>query len=286
MIITKLQGGLGNQMFQYAVGRFLVEKNKTTLKLDLSFYNKKQNGLQRNYSLNCFNIIKNIAKDDEINKLKKYKWEKGIKNFIHNLFFANKAIYIKEEQFNFNEKSINTSSNIYLDGYWQNEKYFKDIKNILYDEFTLNNESQVKNTKLEEEIKNSNSVSLHIRRTDYLIKSHKYEICNLEYYKKAIDKIALTNKNIKIFIFSDDISWSKNNLKTNFPTTFISNNKDYEDLILMSLCKHNIIANSSFSWWGAWLNKNPNKIIITPKKWLNNSTKNTKGLIPKSWIKM
>jgi len=117
MIITKLQGGLGNQMFQYAIGRYLAEKNNTNLKLDLSFYNKQQKDLQRHYSLGNFNIVENIADEEEIKKLKKYDWRKGKRNILHNLFFADKSIFIKEKQFNFNEDILKASNNVYLDGY-------------------------------------------------------------------------------------------------------------------------------------------------------------------------
>jgi len=287
IIITKLQGGLGNQMFQYAIGWNLAKKNNTDLKFDLSFYNKQQKGfLKRNYSLNYFNIKEKIATETEIKKLKKYKWKKGRRHFFHNLFFANNSIYIKEKQFNFNPKILKIKNFVYLDGYWQSEKYFENIKNIIRKEFILKNKFQIKDTKLKKTIKNTKSVSLHIRRTDYLIaKKNVYYSCPLDYYYKAIEKIAKKYSNLHIFVFSDDIKWTKDNLKTKFPITFIGGNKDYEDLILMSLCKHNIIANSSFSWWGAWLNSNPNKIVIAPKKWFN-ITINTDDLIPNSWIKI
>jgi len=289
MIITKLQGGLGNQIFQYTFGKSLAKKNNTDLKLDLSFYNDKQNNLQRNYSLKYFNTKENIALDKETKKLKKNEWKDGRRSFFHNLFFANKSIYIKEKQFNFDKKILKTTEDIYLDGYWQSEKYFKDIEKIIKKELTLKERLSNRAKEIAKEIKNSNSISIHVRRGDYVknprTNSH-HGLCSISYYEKSIKKITQQTQNTHFFIFSDDIKWAKKNLKTSSPTTFVEDSKDHEDLILMSLCKHNIIANSSFSWWGAWLNNNPNKIIIAPQKWFNDPKRNTVDLIPKSWIRI
>jgi len=285
MIVTEISGGLGNQMFKYAMAKNLTLKNKVDLKLDVTWFEKeKVNEASRNFGLNVFKISEEKANNQEIIRLKNKKTKNGKKFILYNLFFANKSIYIKESYYKANK--IISSNNIYLNGAWQSEKYFKDIRKELLEIFSLKNQFIKFKENLKSEIKNSNSVSLHIRRSDYLIKSHKYKICNLQYYKKAINKIILTEKNIKIFVFSDDIEWAKNNLKTDFSAIFINGNKDYEDLILMSLCKHNIIANSSFSWWGAWLNKNPNKIVIAPKNWFVNRKRNTKNLTPSEWIKI
>lgn len=140
------------------------------------------------------------------------------------------------------------------------------------------------------EIKNSNSVSLHIRRGDYvaLSKSKKgHALCPISYYKKAIENIAQKIHNPRFFIFSDDIQWVKENLAIKYNAEYIDFNRDYpeRDIILMKHCKHNIIANSSFSWWGAWLNENPNKIVIAPKRWMNN-LESSDDLIEPNWIKI
>ncbi|MFH0846038.1 MAG: alpha-1,2-fucosyltransferase [Patescibacteria group bacterium] len=301
MIIVKLTGGLGNQMFQYAIGRALAEKNKTELKLDISWFNHiKKNTTPRKYELGIFNIVEKIANNDEIKKLKKYKKINNWKYLFYNLFFSDNSIYITEKPNNFNKKILeNSNKDIYLDGYWQNEKYFsaqdgfisngKNIKNIIREEFTLKNEFSIKNQKLKGIIENTNSISIHIRRSDYINnkKTNKiYEICSLDYYQNAIQKISEKFKDLKIFVFSDDIWWAKENFKTEFSITFVEENKNYEDLILMSLCKHNVIANSSFSWWGAWLNPNPDKIVIAPEKWFTDLEKNKYNPIPLTWMKI
>lgn len=283
-IIIKIQGGLGNQLFQYALGKNLSLLSKATVKYDLSWFDKQT---KRKNKLNNFNIVENFASTEEVKKLKKYEKKEGKLNILHNFFNADESIYIKEKCFNFNPQILNTKTPAYLDGYWQSEKYFKDIENTIRKEFTLKDKFKIKNTKLKEKIQNTNSVALHIRKTDYVTtKKETYWTCPMDYYYKATKKIAKQYNNLHIFVFSDDIEWTKNNLQTNFPTTFVDKNKDYEDLILMSKCKHNIIANSTFSWWGAWLNKNPNKIVVAPQKWFNNPNRNTNNLIPKSWIKI
>lgn len=284
-------GGLGNQMFQYAIGRNLAERNNTNLKLDISWFSQaKEKSVLREYKLNFFNIIENIATEKEIRGFKYYKKINDWKYFLYNLFFANNSIYITEELKDVSKKILEKNyKNIYLDGYWQNEKYFKDTENIIRQEFTLKNKLDIKLDKLIEKIKNSSSISIHIRRGDYVHNKKTnsiHGICSLDYYQKTIKYIDEKIKNPVFFIFSDDIEWSKNNLKTKFPTIFVEGNKDNEDLILMSMCKHNIIANSSFSWWGAWLNNNSNKIVIAPQKWFNDSNKNTENLIPNTWIQI
>jgi len=289
MIIVKLIGGLGNQIFQYALGRNLAEKNKAELKLDVSGFETYK---KHKYSLNHFNIIENIATAQEVSRYKKYDAQTKIGklfNLIESLKPLKSRTYIKEPHYyGYFPKILNLKGGIYLDGFWQSEKYFKDIENILRDEFTIKE-------KLEDNLLNAiistNSVSIHVRRTDYVTNpgaNKIHGVCGLDYYNNAIVKITNLVKTPHFFVFSDDIEWSKNNIKINFPITFVEHgaDKNYEDLTLMSLCKHNIIANSSFSWWGAWLNNNPNKIVIAPKKWLNNNKIDKRRMVIESWIKI
>jgi len=279
MVITKLMGGLSNQMFQYAIGRSLACKNQAELKLDISWFD---NHTKRKYGLLAFNIIEGFASQNEVAKFKK----KGIGKLIERFKPYYKRSIVRERYYS-NKNMSKISNNVYLEGYWQNEKYFKDAEGIIRKEFTLKNKLKNFNNTLKQKITNVNSVSLHIRRTDYVTtKKHVFWQCPLSYYYMAIKKIAENYNNLYIFVFSDDIEWAKDNLKINFPVNFIEGNKDYQDLTLMSLCKHNVIANSSFSWWGAWLNNNPNKIVVAPKKWFKGQGRNTKDLIPKQWIKM
>lgn len=241
MIITKISGGLGNQMFQYAAGRVVALKAKTSLKLDISGYVDDKFG--RHYSLDVFNIKATLATTLDC--------------LISRLFRT------------------------YMNDYWQNEKYFLDYSNEIRQDFKLKFVSGKK-------ITTPNSVSIHIRRADYVNIpriAQAVGICTEAYYQKAIKFIAKKIKKPTFFIFSepDGLEWAKTSLKFDYPYTLVKSGKDYEDLELMSSCQHNIIANSSFSWWGAWLNPNPQKIVIAPDPWFNN--KKTE-IIPHGWIKL
>lgn len=290
MIITKLSGGLGNQMFQYAVGQAIAKKNKAILKMDLSGYDNQTGVTQRKYELYLFNIPENFTTADDNKKIKGREPNNLFKKILNKLHVKyNSPNYIKEKHFNFDPKILKLKDNIYLDGYWQTEKYFKDIEDIIRSEFTLKTEYSGLNPELIAKINNYNSVSMHIRRGDYVSSqsTNKFHgICSLDYYKKAIDLIAKKFPNPTIFIFSDDLKWCEENIKIKFPIIFVQGNKNYEDLIMMSKCNHNIIANSSFSWWGAWLNNNPNKMVIAPQKWFNNPNINYSDIIPSTWIKI
>jgi hypothetical protein len=268
MIISRICGGLGNQMFQYAIAKSSAKKNNDTFKLDLSYYSKQT---LRKYELNFFNIEENIAIECENNKLRgkegfffRAKKKLGLKvkrpdayTFEHNLTRFDKDIWSKK-------------GDIYFDGFWQNENYFKDIKKELLKEFSHNNMSDIV-TKYIKNIKNTQSVSIHIRRGDYVSDNHTntmHGVCDLDYYKRAIKYIHDKIEDPMYFIFSDDIDWCKDNFYFLDNKVFVDNtNSAFEDLELMKNCKHNIIANSTFSWWAAWLNQTDKKIIISPKIW-------------------
>ncbi len=302
MIIIKLQGGLGNQMFQYAIGRRMAEKNGTKLKLDIFQYTHPNvDSTPRNYSLDCFNVTENFANEKDNNGFVMYNISnisilsrivRKLFNILQDKKPVRKRTYIAETGFDFQKEILeNRNKNIYLYGNWQNENYFRDIAEIIRKDFTIKNETD-NYKEITKQISNTlGAISLHIRRGDYVHneKTNKYHgICSLDYYNKAIKVVAETVHNPTIFIFSDDIEWARENLKTKYNLIFISNDKlkDYEELILMSKCKYNIIANSSFSWWGAWLNQNPNKIVIAPKKWFADPQKTNNTPCPKNWIKI
>jgi hypothetical protein len=201
-------------------------------------------------------------------------------------------LYIKEPYFHFFDKALKTPKNAYIDGYWQSEKYFLPIREQLLKELKPKNKVSEKTSELEVDIKATQSVSIHVRRGDYIsIKSNNeyYETCTAEYYASAITYICEKLDKPLLYVFSDEPTWFEQNVKTNYQTVYITHNignHSYEDMYLMSLCKHNIIANSSFSWWGAWLNANANKIVVAPKKWFKIKSKNSKDLLPKEWIQL
>ena len=279
MIIVKLKGGLGNQLFQYAFGRFLAVKNNAEVKFQFLLIDKGDT--QREYKLDKYNTVAKIATKDEVEKMNGMI-TKIVKLINTKIFKRYNTGY---------EPSVLKATNGYMEGFWQSYKYLEPIRDTLLNEITLREPIEKKYQELLNKIENNDSVSLHGRRGDYVNDPKTKKMHNtfgLEYYENAIRIIGEKIPEPIFFVFSDDIEWVKENIKINFTTTFVSdpNMKDHEELMIMSKCKHNIIANSSFSWWGAWLNKNPNKIVIAPQKWFNNLSMSTDNLIPESWLKI
>lgn len=285
MKIIRFLGGLGNQMFQYACYKAL-QKEYPNVKADLSSYkvDKPHNGYELE---SIFNLKLNTISPfiENLYNLNNRKW---LYRKLRKIRLLN--IVHTEEQKHFTyDPSIFTNSNYqYYVGFWQNEKYFVNTANEIREDFEFNPLSDQKNIDILNKINESISISLHVRRGDYIGHPSFGGICNKEYYRNAIQYIQSKIDNPKFFVFSNDIDWCMKNLKM-INTEFISWNNStnsYLDMHLMSKCKHNIIANSSFSWWGAWLNKNPNKIVIGPQKWLNEDAYDTSTILPKDWIRL
>ena len=280
-VIVRFDGRMGNQMFQWAFARAYEAKNGIMPIFDDSYETLK---------LQPFNLIKQIktVKKPFINKiLRKIIPIRNLRNKLTELKF--KLPVIEEETYyKYEEKFLTTPPPAYFRGYFQCEKYFTGIRNILLDDFKLIKTLNKKNLQILEKIKSTNSISLHIRRCDYL-KSSRWGVLDLNYYKNAIKIITdQTNEEPTLFIFSDDINWVKNNMPFEQETVYVdvnSGKQGYFDLELMKNCKHNIIANSSFSWWGGWLNENSEKIVVAPKPWrpFMKSTDEEYNLLPSDW---
>jgi len=287
MVIVRLMGGLGNQMFQYAAGRAVAYRNRTQLKLDLSYFDQNP---RRSYKLHHFNIAESIATPDEVTHFTRRDLWSRISHLIERYLLPSyKRSVFAERFFHFDPNVLRLRGNVYLIGYWQSEKYFKDIEQIIRQDFTFKHAPDTENQRLAHIIANTNSVSLHIRRGDYISNPVTYQyhgVCSLDYYRAAIETLTQAIGQPHFFVFSDNMAWAQQNLKLDYPVTFVTHNgaeRDYEDLRLMSQCKHHIIANSTFSWWGAWLCAYPSKIVIAPKKWFSGANHDTKDLIPESW---
>lgn len=296
MVIVKLTGGLGNQMFQYAAARRLAHVQQAPLKLDISWFEKVRRGdTRRQYELHVFKIKQDFASPQEVKELRGVDIEKLpriLKRFLRSAGFFVKQTYVEEKSFQFDPEILKLHDNVYLNGYWQSSKYFEDIENIIRNDFTFNFEPDSRNERIADEIRNCEAVSLHVRRGDYISNkaiSQYHGSSSLNYYKSAIEEITAGVRNPHFFVFSDEPAWVKSNLKVDMPMTFLVHNgpeKGYEDLRLISLCRHHIIANSSFSWWGAWLSTNPGKIVIAPQKWFNREEIYTDDLIPQGWLRL
>lgn len=261
MIYIKLAGGLGNQMFQYSFYEALKKTNRK-VKLDYTwYYDNKRIDL---FKLSIFKNIKINIPNRRLLVLKKYLSK--TRNFLYKLF---NRFYIENDN-GYDNNVINVNNGIIF-GYFQNEKFFENVKKEIIHEFEFSVEDD-EILSLANEMKNSNSVSIHIRRGDFLKFPERYgNICDLKYYKKAINYINNRIDNPIYYIFSNDIDWVKNNINCDNARYINISDRydDWYDMYLMSNCKNNIIANSSFSWWAAYLNKNRNKIIIAPNKWDN-----------------
>jgi hypothetical protein len=291
VICVKLDGGLGNQMFQYAFGRKLAFQKQTSLILDASFVNTNQlksSAPFRPYGLDIFHLNAKKATSHDLRKIKPIYCK--ILNSL-SFRFRHKGIqlsnYFVENDFSYNTSIKKVRKNCYLSGYWQSPRYFQLIESIIRKDFDFPELSGSKNKELLSKIKNNNSISIHVRKTDFKT-NNTHGTCPIEFYQKAVRLINTQLSSPFLFFFSDDMQWVRNNLDFGYPSKFISGNEDYVDMQLMSQCKHNIIANSSFSWWGAWLNNNPEKIVIAPERWFADTTMNdkTNTLIPKSWERL
>lgn len=289
MTIIKLKGGLGNQLFQYAFGRLAASRRAETLIIDKDIMGA-QTDTYRVYGLGHFNIKAEMADPKEVRAV---KYPYGLFSKAWRLV---KAKVFRIYHVGYEARMLKTRAR-YLDGYFQSYKYLEPLRAELLKEVSLKEDLSLKYGNLISEMAAVNSVAVHIRRGDYVSDAKTrsaHFICDLAYYERAMDlmkeKLASAGKiGAPIFyIFSDDIAWAKENLKTADKLVFVSSPeiKDYEEMMLMSRCRHNIIANSSFSFWGAWLNQNPGKIVIGPREWNRKFQRAYRDLMPEEWLKV
>jgi hypothetical protein len=289
MIRIKISGGLGNQLFQYAFGQYaakklntevlyhaqtkLVHKNFTKRELDIEKFNLPINFTEENFDEKSFFHSDNLS-----------RYERKLSQIFP---FINKKINIQSPDIH--KLVENIKDNCYYEGYWQNSMYPDSISELLKSKIVLSDTSFAKLKYLITEIENSDSISIHIRRGDYMniaANAKIYNICDMDYYEKAMDFIGKKTSNPRFFIFTEDIDWAKENFVGD-KFRFVTGNSAIEDMILMSMCKNQIIANSTFSWWAAWLNKNNQKIVTAPQKWYVNFLQNQlNDFLPKNWIKL
>ncbi|WP_221391800.1 alpha-1,2-fucosyltransferase [Dyadobacter sp. NIV53] len=291
MIISKISHGLGNQLFQYAIARSMALKQNTSLYLDLRYYNHTYaTDTFRSFKLNKFNINFDLL-DESPALIYLSKSTKLFPNRSFPPFFK----LVRDKQSTFEPEVLSAKSMFtYLSGFWQTEKYFRDIKETLQKELTLKSVETEQFKVYKKQIQAENCpVSLHIRRGDYVNNTqfnNQFGFIGLDYYRNAIKFFKEKSPDCKFFVFSDDLEWVKENLNSGQDFIFVENtgeNSDLEDLMLMRACHHHIIANSSFSWWGAWLNPKEDKIVIAPARWYNNLPDlNTNDLVPENWIRL
>jgi hypothetical protein len=267
-IIVRLSGGLGTQMFQYAFGRRIAIDTGFTLKLDID--NAPL------YSLDCFILEQNISDKLEAMKIK------------HSIG----GKHIKEKSLMYDpELAMSIIKSAYIEGMWQNEAYFTTRAVAIHNDFLFKREPIDLNKILADDMYTTNSVAIHVRRGDFVSDVRKNAlrgVCSLDYYKQAIQHIQKVVKDPHFFIFTDDPEWVIENMDVPDPAVLISHNetRPQNDLFLMTVCKYFIIANSAFSWWGAWLSDYGGKIVIAPKQWYQNEEINRQFELPRLWVRL
>lgn len=296
MIIVRLIGGLGNQLFQYCVGRQLAMQRQVSLKLDLSVYD---NDVSRECRLSFFRVNYAIASAKEVDALvaiyekdalyaKVYrKLEKKFLPKYRRKYFVERDYYVFEPDL------LKVGSNVLLEGFWQHHRYYLDLPQQILTEFTLKNEFVENYGILDQIAADHCSVSVHIRRGDYVSDPNNlswFGILPPDYYQRAMAYIESKIKNPRYYVFSDDLDWAREHLTVNTEAVYVDiagGQKEYLELEAMRRCRHHIIANSSFSWWGAFLNENLDKLVIAPSKWLAQEALNRNVQIQMpAWIKL
>ncbi len=301
-VYTAIKGGLGNQMFQYAAGKSLASVAGCGLKLDLSFYDKPGRATPRDYRLNVFRLDPTIAGASELAAVKgslskmflrSRKRRKKARTLLRPLGRWITGNVYEEPHYHFDPGLFECRAPVLIDGYWQSERYFAGIGDIIRRDFRLREPLSEDSLRMAEEIAEASvSVSVHVRRGDMANNPAihaNFGVCSLDYYRRAIDLIRACQPDPRFFVFSDEPDYVRRTFDFCPDHRLVDGNADRpeEDMFLMSQCDHQIIANSSFSWWGAWLNERPDKVVIAPRQWFSAAKlqrRNTMDLYPDGWF--
>lgn len=300
MITVRLQGGMGNQMFQYAFGRALAERNGDDLVLDKTFLldrTPRREFVYRNYDLDVFGL------DPRFTLLSRAAARTNVPFLMYGLsrYCATAAKvalgaqrYVVDRTLGtFQEAYLNLEGNLYLDGYWQCEKYFRDISDLIRGEFSYRQPITAEASRLSRRIRSVTSVCVNVRRGDYVSlpgAARTLGFVGEEYYREGVYRLSKDLTSPHFFVFSDDIEWCEKNLEIEPPCTFVSHQfagpKFGQYFHLMSSCKHFLIPNSSFAWWAAWLGGHPEKKVIAPARWFRDPTIPAHDLVPADWARI
>jgi hypothetical protein len=286
MIVSRLIGGLGNQMFQFAAGRALAMRLGVPFRIDRRAFSTYQTHA---FGMDCFNV--ELA-DATPRQLPNWHAEGRVQRLLRNFLPAPIFVY-GERSFTFEPKVLALPDGTYLDGYWQTEKYFSDFADVIRADFTVRHVPSDANRWWLEEISRTHSVSLHIRRGDFVTNPSAATVhgtCGLDYYERAVTYLReVTGIDPVLYVFSDDLDWVAANLRLPYVLHLVRENDaatNYEDLRLMKTCRHHIVANSSFSWWGAWLDGRTDSITVAPERWFAAGTPDASDLVPQRWVRL
>jgi hypothetical protein len=294
MLVVNLIGGLGNQMFQYASAWALASEHGMELKLDISDFHRYP---PRRYLLDNFRVDAAIARPDELARFDKdsNRLRASTRNFVTRLRGDNRVTgrTVFERGFPWQEIPLDRAIDTLLIGYWQSERYFLSMAHQIRQAFVLRAPPDARTQRLLDDIDRQPAVSLHVRRGDYVsnpVVQKKHGLVGLDYYAAAVAHILALEPQAKFYIFSDDMEWVRANLSMAAQVEYVDLNgpdQPHEDLRLMSHCRHHIIANSSLSWWGAWLNPDPAKVVIAPRQWFGaQSGRDARDIVPPAWIRL
>lgn len=279
MIVARIQGGLGNQMFQYAYGLSVAAANRAQLRWH---FTPRTTGPQRTLMLRDWRIDA-----DELDPAAGRLCPRGRGGLgWGSLAYGQLPLrHVRERPFGFHPRHLTVGDHSYLDGYWQSEQFFPGLKERLRAIFQPARTPSDASRRVADEIARGPSASLHIRRTDYLNLSYA-TVCPLDYYRQAVDELLATAAGLKMFVFSDDVAWCQAHLQLPCPLTFVGHNDAahaHEDIWLMSRCRHHVIANSTFSWWGAWLGEDQTGLTFAPQVWFTDPRMDDSHIVPPSW---
>ncbi|MDA1194385.1 MAG: alpha-1,2-fucosyltransferase [Planctomycetota bacterium] len=297
MIVVRILGGLGNQMFQYAFGRCLSARRGEPLRLDTSAY---ATYALHGYALDQLALDPVLATAEDVRALTAVTPgfpENVIPRRLLPRFLRRGRRYapthIREvEGFRFDPSMLATPLPAYFDGYWQSALYFEPVADAIRADFAVRAPLAGRNAELAEAVVGDDAVSIHVRRGDYANDENTravHGLCSLDYYRVAVEYIQTHVPAPRWFVFSDDPAWAAEHLKLPGTVVGVDHNgaaHAAEDLRLMSRCRHHVIANSSFSWWGAWLDPRPDKIVVAPRRWMADPTRACPDVCPPTWVRL
>lgn len=296
MIIAKLMGGLGNQMFQYALGRRLAVQHGVELKVDLDFLLRESHVTPGTtvyeYGLPNFALTVAAASAEEVAQLRPAPvrgWRRTLRRTRLALTPTHRRTHVQEKSLAFEPRVLRAGPHAYVEGYWQSPHYFDAIAARIRADFQVKRPAEGRNAALLEQIAGSTAIAVHVRRGDYVTSpsaARVHGVCGLDYYQAALRLIQERVAAPQFFVFSDNPDWVRQNLPVPGPATYVDHNgpRPWEDIRLMRACRHFVIANSSFSWWGAWLSESAGKIVIAPKRWALEPGLNVATRHPADWL--
>jgi hypothetical protein len=296
VIVARLQGGHSNQLFQYATARCVAERRNAEAYMDPEWFAAIPAGdTRRIYELDGYRFEQRLLEAGDVSVADDE--EPGRPHRRIRLFARRRSRPIlrryRQQGHGFDPQVLDLPDDTYLDGWWQDERYFSEIRSILLDELQLREAPSERAAHWLREMEEPVSVSLHVRRGDYVTNPAAGSFHGLlgpAYYEAALERLvaAVGEPGLKVFVFSNDIEWCKNELRLAYPTSFVdSGNSGPADMRLMRSCRHHVVANSSFSWWGAWLSDHPGKVVVAPDRWFADPVANAETeIVPRSWLRI